>query len=198
MTMQQNDYEATPQQLNQAARLAASRNMDFTDALNAVMQDPNAASILERGGANPEIGAMLEVFTRGQLAGRQSLEFEQRQAAYQKRLEDVETLSLETAQRAEQLQRGTVGLATGFSDHLRQHAEVQAGQRQQFDVERTAALVLEGMSAAGMTEQEQAKYLNSLTDLPKPKAKALLEQNKAKTTGKRTDKGTPEEECDSE
>lgn len=174
--------EATALQLNQAAQLSATRGMDFQDALQAVMQDPNAAAVLQRSNSNPDVSALLESFSRGQLVGRSNLEFEQRQIANQKRLEDVETLALETGAQLENIKRGTVGLATGFSDHLRQHAEIQAGTRQLFDLERTAALVLEGMSQAGMTDSEKERYLDSLTDLPKPKAKVLLADNK---TGKK-------------
>jgi hypothetical protein len=176
--------EATPQQLNQAARLATSRNMDFQDALNAVMTDPNAAATLERNNTSPDMSAVLEAFSRGSLAGRASLEMEQRQANYDKRMNDVENLALEASEQIEQLRGGTAGLALGFSDHLRQHSEIQAGQRDSFDIERTAQLVLEGMSGAGMSDTQKERYLASLTDLPKPKAKALLESNKGRSKNK--------------
>jgi hypothetical protein len=172
------EVSANTQQLNQAARLATTRNMNFEDALSAVMQDPSAAATLERNNASPDMSAVLEAFSRGSLAGRASLEAEQRQAGYEKRMNDVENLALEVSEQIEQLRAGSVGLALGFSDHLRQHSEIQAGQRTDFDVEKTAKLVLEGMTGAGMSDQQKANYLASLTDLPKPKAKALMEDNK--------------------
>lgn len=176
--------EATPAQLNQAARLATGRNMDFQDALNAVMTDPNAAVVLERNNTSPDMGAVLEAFSRGSLAGRASLEMEQRQVTYDKRIADVESLALEASAQIEQLRGGTAGLALGFSDHLRQHSEIQAGQRDSFDIERTAQLVLEGMSGAGMSDSQKERYLASLTDLPKSRAKALLEGSKHLSKGK--------------
>lgn len=178
------EVSATTQQLNQAARLATARNMNFEDALNAVMQDPNAAATLERNNTSPDMSAVLEAFSRGSLAGRVSLEAEQRQANIEKRIADVESLVLETSEQIEQLRGGTAGLALGFSDHLRQHSEIQAGQRNQFDIERTAQLVLDGMSNAGMSDSQKERYLASLTDLPKPKAKALLENSKHPSKGK--------------
>ena len=188
------EVQATTQQLNQAARLATSRNMNFEDALNAVMTDPNAAVALERNNTSPDMSAVLEAFSRGNLAGRASLEAEQRQASYDKRIADVEEIALETASHVEQLRNGTAGLAIGFSDHLRQHSEIQAGQRSQFDIERTAQMVLEGMSNAGMSDAQKERYLASLSELPKPKAKELMEGSKGKPKTKASNVDSESEE----
>jgi hypothetical protein len=188
----ENNVSATSAQLDQAARLSVARQMPFADALNAVLQDPSAASMLERGSNSPETSAILEAFSRGTLAGRTAVQVEQRETETMKRLQDLETLTLENVQAIEQTKRATVGLGAGFANHLQQHAQVQAGTRQQFDPQESANIVLQAMSEAGLSAESAQEFVDTIGNLPKPKA--LKAPTPTKKPSAKEDFDAPEDE----
>lgn len=167
-----NEVQATTAQLNQAARIAAARGIDFEAALTQVLTDPNAGAGLPVVSSGASVGDVASVFERGAALGRAQLLREQQEAANQERL-----TKLETAQGALSADFGRVKssaqvLAVGLSDHLSQHAGVAAKQLEAIDARSTAQLMLEAARSLGL--DDVALEMQATIDaLPEPKAAVL-------------------------
>jgi hypothetical protein len=173
--------QATPAQLNTAAKIAATQGLDFQSALNVVLTDPTTAAALESRANNApspaqfsgvDQSALIQAFERGQAAGRASYELEQREAARQKALEELQNAVLNNSTRIDELDGTNAALAVGFASHLDQHEAFNADPANQIDPAATRELILAELEKRGVRGNVR-KALERLQSQPVATAPAL-------------------------